>query len=98
MVTEVFGVKGYHGDLMIAPKVTRDEFTADGRAEIALPFAEKNLQVIFEKTGDAEVPKAVEATSTLGTYSADEEGRIIIPRNVITENTEETVRIQVKLV
>ncbi|MBQ5376586.1 MAG: cellobiose phosphorylase [Lachnospiraceae bacterium] len=97
MVTEVFGVKGYHGDLMIAPKLTRDEFTADGRAEIALPFAEKNLQVIFEKTGDAEVPKAVEATSTLGTYSADEEGRIIIPRNVITENTEETVRIRVKL-
>ena len=47
MITEVFGVRGELGDLVIAPKLLKEQFDATGRAGIELMFAGKQLCLTF---------------------------------------------------
>ena len=48
MVTEVFGVHGQIGDMVIRPKLLREQFDTERKAEIQLRFAEKDFQVIYK--------------------------------------------------
>ena len=50
MVTQVFGVRGEGGDLIIAPKLLAEQFDSQGKASIQIAFANKTLEVIFENT------------------------------------------------
>lgn len=45
LITEVFGVRGENGSLVIAPKLVREQFSETGTASLALPFAGKRFQV-----------------------------------------------------
>jgi len=47
-LTQVFGVRGEGGDLVLAPALVREEFNAEGRASVICQFAEKKLTVIYE--------------------------------------------------
>lgn len=47
MVTEVFGVHGEIGDLVISPKLVKEQFDEQGSASIRLLFAGKEFQVSF---------------------------------------------------
>lgn len=47
-VTEVFGVRGKTGDMVICPKLLKEQFDEEGNAEIWLRFAEKEFHVIYE--------------------------------------------------
>ncbi len=47
VITQVFGVRGEGGDLVIAPKLVREQFDSSGKASIDLPFAGKQLRVVF---------------------------------------------------
>ena len=47
MVTEVFGVRGRIGDLVIEPKLVKEQFDENGTASIKLVFAEKELEVVY---------------------------------------------------
>ena len=47
MVTEVFGVRGRTGDLVIEPKLVKEQFDENGTASIKLVFAEKELEVVY---------------------------------------------------
>ncbi len=46
-VTEVFGVRGETGDLVICPKLVKEQFGENGNAGIRLRFAQKEFQVSF---------------------------------------------------
>lgn len=46
-VTEVFGVRGETGDLVICPKLLKEQFGENGNAGIRLRFAQKEFQVSF---------------------------------------------------
>lgn len=48
MVTQVFGVRGEGGNLIIAPKLLAEQFDSQGKASIRISFANKTLEVIFE--------------------------------------------------
>ncbi|MBP3489974.1 MAG: cellobiose phosphorylase [Roseburia sp.] len=48
MMTEVFGVRGNLGKLVICPKLVEEQFDAEGRASIQLIFAERCFEVVFE--------------------------------------------------
>ena len=48
MVTQVFGVRGEGGDLIIAPKLLAEQFDSQGKASIRISFANRTLDVIFE--------------------------------------------------
>ena len=47
MLTQVFGVRGAAGDLVIEPKLLREQFDADGKASVDFPFAGKRFHVTF---------------------------------------------------
>lgn len=44
-VTEVFGVRGLLGDMLIAPKLMKEQFGEDGCARIKLKFADKCFEI-----------------------------------------------------
>ena len=47
MVTEVFGVKGYYGDLVLEPKILLKQFDKNGVAKINTLFADKILEISY---------------------------------------------------
>jgi hypothetical protein len=46
-VTEVFGIKGTLGNLALEPKLVREQFDADGNAQVFTLFADRQLTVIY---------------------------------------------------
>lgn len=53
-VTQMYGVRGSRGNLVIEPKLLEEQFDGNGRAELSLPFAGKRLRVIYENPGRKE--------------------------------------------
>ena len=47
MITEVFGVRGEAGDLVIRPKLLQNQFDESKTASISLNFAGKTFEVVF---------------------------------------------------
>jgi len=47
MLTEVLGVKGRLGDLVLEPKLVREQLDADGRAGVLTLFADRKLHVTY---------------------------------------------------
>lgn len=47
VITEVFGVHGENGDLVIAPKLLKEQFDENGTASIDLNFADKKFHVVI---------------------------------------------------
>lgn len=47
MLNEVYGVKGYRGDLVLEPKLVSEQFDADGTVKVRAAFAGKDLEVIY---------------------------------------------------
>ena len=43
----VFGVRGYRGDLMLAPQLVKEEFNKKGIASVSCQFAGKRLTVEY---------------------------------------------------
>jgi cellobiose phosphorylase len=55
MLTQVYGVRGELGDLVLAPKLLAEEFNEQGEARVVFSFAGKRLTVVYVN------PKHVEA-------------------------------------
>jgi hypothetical protein len=51
MLTEVLGIKGQFGDLVLEPKLMPEQFDADGRASVFTLFADRKLQVTYHNPG-----------------------------------------------
>ena len=47
MITEVFGVRGEAGDLILYPKLLAEQFDGEGSASVTVPFAGKTLTVTY---------------------------------------------------
>jgi hypothetical protein len=47
-LTQVFGIKGSMGDLMLEPKLVRQQFNADGRASAVTLFAGRRLCIVYQ--------------------------------------------------
>jgi cellobiose phosphorylase len=88
MVTEVFGVKGKLGDLLLEPKLVQDQFDTTGNASINTIFAERELEVRY-KNQEALSYGAYQISSVTldGTQVTLQRvsGGVIIPRAVLTD-------------
>lgn len=62
MITQVFGVRGSMGNLVLAPKLMSDQFDADGNASIQLNFLKKTFLIRYHN------PKKL----SYGTYQIDQ--------------------------
>ncbi|MBM6997683.1 cellobiose phosphorylase [Paenibacillus sp. DXFW5] len=47
LLTEVYGVKGDYGDLRLEPKLTLEQFDAEGEASVITSFAGRKLQIVY---------------------------------------------------
>lgn len=47
MITEVFGVRGEFGHMIMRPKLVKEQFDAKGNAELELQFADKRFHVVY---------------------------------------------------
>jgi len=47
MITQAFGLRGEYGDLVIEPKLVREQFNAEGTASTTTAFAARTIRVIF---------------------------------------------------
>lgn len=50
LLTKVYGVYGELGDLVLEPKLVKEQFRADGTACVTTSFAGKNLKIVYENT------------------------------------------------
>ncbi len=78
--TEVFGVRGSGGDLLLEPKLAAEQFDARGCAEIRCTAAGRRLCVRYENQGGLEYGKYRLGMVTCGQKQwAGDGGRIVIP-------------------
>lgn len=86
LVTEVFGVRGELGDLLIEPKLVAGQFDAQGQATVRTTFAERELEIVFRNTGrlDYGAYKVAEIALDGYTGTADAgKSAVRIPRDAI---------------
>ena len=88
MVTEVFGVRGQLGDLVLDPKLVKSQFDQDGKAEIGTIFADKFLNITYINKKKL-LPRDYKIKELkLNGQSVDyqiKEGYAVISRKIITE-------------
>ena len=97
---QVFGVRGEYGDLVLAPKLLKEEFSKDGRAEVTLRFAGRKLTVnYFNKNkcdyGQYEI-RAARLNGKALAFARMAAGEIRVARRFI-EQTRGTAAIEVVL-
>ncbi len=51
VLTEMFGIKGSMGDLVLEPKLLSEQFDEQGQAEVSLIFAGRMLTICYENKG-----------------------------------------------
>ena len=100
MITEVFGVRGEAGDLILYPRLLADQFDSDGIASISITFAGKHFDIIYENKNNKDF-----GTYTIGFAACDEAELSIsedsfatLSREMLSALSDETHRIIVKLV
>ncbi|OKP88834.1 cellobiose phosphorylase [Paenibacillus helianthi] len=96
MVTEVFGVKGKLGDLLLQPKLMKEQFDKEGQASIKTIFAERVLEVVYVSTSRADYGEYQIHSAMLNgaevTLQRVSEG-VVIPRSLLTALPEGEVHL-----
>ena len=98
VLTEMFGVKGIYGDLLIEPKLMASQFDEKGNASIRSYFAGKKIIVIYENIekkefGDYEVDE-IQINETRYEWKGSQP---VIPRNrleELDESNEHIIRVK----
>ncbi|MCR4336997.1 MAG: hypothetical protein NUV91_04240, partial [Candidatus Omnitrophica bacterium] len=54
LLTQIFGVRGEWGDLLLEPKLTREQFGASGKASVQCIFANCPVTVVYENSQNLE--------------------------------------------
>ena len=100
MITEVFGVRGEAGDLVLDPKLTAEQFDETGTAELRLTFAGRPLTVRYHNAARKEAGSyrlgEVRCGDTAVTPGAD--GTVKLPRALVEQLPAEGGLITAELV
>lgn len=86
MLTEVYGVRGELGDLLLAPHLTAAQFDAAGQARVQTLFAGTTLEVIYENSQRLEYGQYGIASLELNGKPLPVEGKpaqALIPRKLL---------------
>lgn len=99
MITEVFGVRGEAGDLILYPKLQACQFDTDGTASITTPFAGKNFTVIYKNEAFKDFGDyIIDSASCDGNeLSINEDAFVSIPRKMLTALSDDMHTIIVNL-
>jgi cellobiose phosphorylase len=95
-LTQVFGVRGWRGDLVLAPQLVKEEFNKKGIASTACQFAGHRLTVEYHNPQKLDAGKYAIKEVSIGaaplSFQRLKAAQILIPRASITENS--LIRIQ----
>jgi cellobiose phosphorylase len=94
MLTEVFGVKGHLGDLVLEPKLVSGQFAVDGKASVRTLFAGRRLEITYHNPARLTYGQyAVTEISISGKTQPIQPGgsRVFLKREVITALAREAV-------
>lgn len=99
MITEVFGVCGQTGDLILQPKLLVEQFDKNHTATVNVVFADKKLTVTYKNEsgkdyGDYRVTKA---SCGHADFQAAENGCVVIPRDFLSSHSEDELHMIVEL-
>lgn len=85
MITEVFGVRGATGDLILYPKLLASQFDSEGIASIFTSFAGKNFTVIYKNKNHKDFGSYVIGSAVCDEkeLTSGEDSFIILPRKSI---------------
>jgi cellobiose phosphorylase len=96
MLTEVFGVKGRLGDLLLEPKLLKEQFDVHQVAKVYTIFADKKLHIVYENPNSLEYGQYKIHTLKLNgiTLDAKNDGNLaIIKRNLINGLNENDLHV-----
>lgn len=89
-LTQVFGVRGYYGDLMLAPQLVLKQFDKKGNAKVSVQFAQKVLNINYLNPSKLEVGqykiKNVQLNGQNIKVSQGKQGCVIIGRNSLDDS------------
>lgn len=99
MLTEVFGVRGEAGDLVLHPKLLACQFDTDGTASVAASFAGKRFTIVYRNRNHKDFGSYV-----IGSAACDgrelpvgEESFLLIPRRDLIALSEDLHQIVINL-
>lgn len=100
MITQAFGVRGEAGNLLLAPKLTAEQFDEQGRASLSLVFAGKKLEIVYENEGMKEYGDyTVGSASCSGAeLQIKDSCCAVIRRSMLETLSDECHRVTVKLI
>ncbi|NIV31521.1 MAG: cellobiose phosphorylase, partial [Anaerolineae bacterium] len=89
MVTEVFGIKGQLGDLVLEPKLVAEQFDANGRASVLTLFAGRKLRVTYHNPvrlpWGAYAVDAIQLNGEPASYERQGQTAAMLPRSAMTD-------------
>ena len=99
MVTEVFGVRGSVGDLVLYPKLLEEQFDKDGIASLTVTFAGKQFLITFENKSHKDFGSyiVVSADCDGQELTIIEDSRALLSRKQLDALTEGVHKITVTL-
>ena len=102
LITESYGVKGEAGDLVISPKLMKEQFDEEKKAWVELPFGGRRFRIIIENPEETEYGayciKAAEMEGTIFDIRATAKGDYaVLEKQVIETLSEETHTIEITL-
>lgn len=101
MLAEVYGVKGYLGDLVLEPKLVKNQFDLNGEAKVSTIFAERKLDIVYSNKNNLDYDNYKIKVIKINDKEIEltyQENHAIIDRNVIEAlEKEENHNIYVEL-
>ena len=98
MITEVFGVHGEAGDLVIRPRLMKEQFDQEQTAKICLYFAEKAFEVTLINTEEKEYGSYTVAEAECDGKALEiRNGAAVMKKSAVTALDTEIHKITVKL-
>ena len=83
-LTQVFGVRGQGGDLILAPKLMNEEFGQTHKVQVSCSFADRKLTVIYENPQQLEYGayqvKKITINGSAAEYQQNAAGEVVIRR------------------
>lgn len=101
LLTQVVGIRGQWGDLLLAPKLMPDQFNRSGQVIARTRFAGKRLEITYVNRSKKPYGKyridsvLLHGRSTL--VPPETQAELVIPRKTLTDYSEETLQITVNL-
>lgn len=98
VLTEIFGIKGDYGSLLLEPKLVKEQFGEEGKAAVSFVFQGKNFTVTYEnrerkEVGDYRILEAFLEEEQLMLP----EGRFLLSKEVIEKLDNSRHKITVRL-